>query len=142
MAQKSSRMKPKETPIDRELLKKAEGFARDYHIVIESHERAGYMGTSLEIPTVFSTGATPDKCVSATQQALTVAIAAMMEAGVNPPKPYVERKRDEQMNIRIDAEEKLLLKQAANRQGFSSISEFVRVTVLRNARDMLRHENN
>lgn len=69
--------------------------------MLQPHERQGWMGTAVEIPTVFSSGKTPDKCVEATHKALAVAVATMLEAGIEPPEPLTTGKREEQMNIRL-----------------------------------------
>ena len=44
--------------------------------------------------------------------------------------------RSEQMNIRLFAEEKALLEAAARKLGYRSISDYVRVIVLKDARTM------
>lgn len=127
--------KPIEGPFDPKLLARAKDLAGEYHIMLESRERAGFLGTALEMPTVFAKGATADACVNATRQALGIAIASMLEAGAQPPQPYAERRRAEQMNIRLDAREKMLLKQAATRHGFRSASDYVRVVALKDAQN-------
>jgi predicted RNase H-like HicB family nuclease len=126
--------RPKEGPFDPAIRDQAADIARQYHIMLEPHERLGWMGTAVEIPTVFSSGKTPDKCVEATQKALTVAVASMLEANVDPPEPLTTGRREEQMNVRLQPREKLILQQAAARQGFRSVSEYVRVVALRDAR--------
>lgn len=127
--------KPIEGPFEPKLLAQAKELAGSYHVVLESRGGSGLVGTSLEMPTVFAKGATADACVIATRQALTIAIASMLEAGAQPPRPYVEQRRAEQMNIRLDAREKMLLKQAAARHGFRSASDYVRVVALKDAQN-------
>lgn len=134
MIRRNSEVAPKSGPFDPAIRARAEEIALQYHIMLEPHERQGWMGTAVEIPTVFSSGKTPDRCVEATQKALTVAVATMMEAGIEPPEPLSTDKREEQLNIRLQPREKLILQQSAVRQGFRSVSEYVRVVALRDAR--------
>jgi predicted RNase H-like HicB family nuclease len=83
------------------ILQKAREIARDYKLTIEKSERLSYLGSSVEIPTVFADGNTPDKCYQATQEALSVAVAAMLEAGQTPPQPAAFMKRTTQVNVRL-----------------------------------------
>ena len=131
----ANKPKPVEGPFDPILQAQARELADRYHIILEAASRGGYLGKALEMPTVISRGLTADACMSATRAALTVAIASLLEAGVAPPEPFSERRRAEQMNIRLDALEKMVLKQAAAKQGFRNISEYVRVVALRDARN-------
>ena len=55
-------------------------------------------------------------------------------SSVAPPKAASSGNRMEQMNIRLDAEEKLLLQEAASQRGFRSISDYVRAVALGDAR--------
>lgn len=86
------------------------------------------------MPTVMSDGKTVTACVKSVLEATTLAIAAMLESGERPPAPAREGKRDQQVNIRLTAEEKLALESIAAREGFRSVSDFIRTASLRNAR--------
>jgi len=81
---------------------------------------------------VFGGGATPNKCVADVRQALTGAVALMLEQGESPPAPATERKRTAQVNIRLTPEEKLRLEEAARRDGFRGLSDYIRTTTLAN----------
>ncbi len=121
-------------PFDPALLKKAGQLARRYRVVIQPHERLGFLGSGLEIPTVFADGKTPAECVESTYRALTVAVATMLESNARPPAPSIERKRLEQMNVRLTAEEKIQLKEASDQRGFRTIADYVRAVALSNAK--------
>lgn len=73
-------------PFTKELLAKASKLAQGYHIKIESHDRLGYVGCGTEFFTVFADGETVEKCEENIREALTVAIAAMLEMGRELPK--------------------------------------------------------
>jgi hypothetical protein len=75
-------------------------------------------------------GKTPDECVAATRDILTTAVAYMLETGETPPPPASDRKRTEQVNVRLTAEERMLLEEAASSKGFRGISDFVRAASL------------
>lgn len=57
----------------------------------------------------------------------------MLEMGEKPPAPASEALRGVQLNIRLTYEEKLLLEAAARRDGFRSVSDFVRAAALAKA---------
>ena len=129
-----TKMKTKPTDLRRSLkasvLRKAKKMAADYRITLERNERLGFIGSSIELPTVFADAKTPDKCYKATQEALMVAVATMIECGQRPPQPSSAKKRTVQVNIRLTSEEKLLLANAAMSSGFKGISDFIRNSAL------------
>ncbi len=112
------------------LLQEAHEIARGYKLTIEKSDRLGYVGSSVELPTVFADGATPDKCYQATQEALSVAVAAMLEAGQTPPPSAAFMKRTTQVNVRLTHEEKAIIAAAAAKAGFKGLADFIRTTVL------------
>jgi predicted RNase H-like HicB family nuclease len=116
-------------PFDRDVLDRAGKIAATYQIIIQ-FEDGEYYGRGLEMPLVMNDGKTPDDCVRATRQALTTAVATLLESGKVPPPPASEHKRSEQINIRVTPEEKLLLEQAARSRGFRGIGDYVRNTSL------------
>jgi predicted RNase H-like HicB family nuclease len=120
-------------PFDPEILKKARKIAESYQIVLH-YEDGEYYGRGLEYPYAMNDGKTPDECVAATRDILTTAVAAMLENGEIPPPRASERKRTEQVNVRLTAEERMLLEEAATSQGFRGISDFVRAASLEHAK--------
>jgi len=112
-------------PFAPELLRRAREIADAYQIIL--HQEGGeYFGRALELPNVMNDGATPDACVKATRDILATAIAYLLETGQVPPAPAAEKKRTEQINVRLTAEEKLMLEEAARSRGFRGLSDFVR----------------
>jgi predicted RNase H-like HicB family nuclease len=111
-------------------VRKAKKIVADYRIILERHERLGFIGSSVELPTVFSDARTPEKCYKAVADALMVAVATMIECGQRPPQPASAGRRTEQVNVRLTAEEKLLFANAATNLGFKGISDFIRNTAL------------
>jgi predicted RNase H-like HicB family nuclease len=111
-------------------LQKAREIAYGYKLTIERSDRLSYIGSSVELPTVFADGATPEKCYEATQEALSVAIAAMLEAGQAPPQSAAFMKRTTQVNVRLTHEEKAMIASAATKAGFKGLADFIRTTVL------------
>jgi hypothetical protein len=69
-------------------------------------------------------------CADAVLEATTLAVASMLQHGEVPPAPAREGKRDQQVNIRLTAEERLSLEAAAAKAGFRSLSDFVRSAAL------------
>jgi predicted RNase H-like HicB family nuclease len=119
-------------PFKESIVRKAKKIVADYRIILERNERLGFIGSSVEIPTVFVDARTPEKCYRATQDALMVAVATMIECGQRPPQPASMGLRTEQVNVRLTAEEKLLFANAAMNLGFKGISDFIRSTALNN----------
>jgi predicted RNase H-like HicB family nuclease len=116
-------------PFDPELLRRARKIADSYQIVIH-FEDGDYYGRGVELPNVMNDGKTPDECVEATRDILTTTVAYMLENGQTPPAPASENKRTEQINVRLTAEEKLRLEEAARSKGFRGVSDFVRTASL------------
>jgi len=117
-------------PFGPSILQEARDIAGGYKLTIEKSERLGYIGSAVEMPTVFADGPTPQKCYQATQEALSVAVAAMLEAGQTPPQSAAFMKRTTQVNVRLTHEEKALIASAATRAGFKGLADFIRTTVL------------
>jgi len=120
-------------PFDAEVLRRAREIAASYQIIIHS-EDGEYYGRGLEMPYIMNDGKSPDECVKATREALTAAVAYLLESGKAPPPPASEQTRSEQINIRVTTEEKLLLEEAARSRGFRGISDYVRSASLSNLR--------
>jgi len=119
-------------PFKESIVRKAGKIVADYRIILERNESLGFIGSSVEIPTVFVDAKTPEQCYKATQDALMVAVATMIECGQRPPQPASAGRRTEQVNVRLTAEEKLLFANAAMNLGFKGISDFIRNTALNN----------
>jgi predicted RNase H-like HicB family nuclease len=107
--------------------------ASDYQIILTSEEGHWY-GRGLELPHVFGDGSTPARCIAATREALTAAVAYLLEQGQSPPTPAKQGKRTTQVNVRLTAEEKAVLEGTARRKGFEGLSDFIRAAVLESLR--------
>lgn len=125
---------PIDRPFDSKVLERAYALAAKYRLVLEPDEDEGFIGRALEWPECVGIGKTPDACVRETRELLASAAATMIEQGDTPPMPSSQQLRQEQINIRVTAEEKLLLEEAARSKGFRGISDFVRSTTLANVR--------
>jgi predicted RNase H-like HicB family nuclease len=121
-------------PFDKSTLDKAKKIAESYSIVLDPSPRLGFIGTSIELPTVFVDSKTMEQCCKDAREALTVAVATMLECGQHPPSPASEKKRDTQVNIRLTAEEKLRLVRSSADLGFDGVSDFVRYAALKELR--------
>jgi predicted RNase H-like HicB family nuclease len=121
-------------PFDPKLWSRAEQIASRYGFLVQPHEELGFFARGLEMPNVFADGASAEACVRSIREALTVAAATMLENGDLPPAPADEAIRREQINIRVTAEEKMRLEEAARSKGFRGISDFVRSTSLSSIR--------
>ena len=112
------------------VLRKAKKISDEYCITIEKNNKLGYIGSAVELPTVFADAKTPEACYKAIKEALTVAVATMIECGQRPPQPASAELRTEQVNVRLTAKEKLLFANAAMSFGFKGVSDFIRNSAL------------
>ncbi|MFN0131846.1 MAG: plasmid mobilization protein [Phycisphaerales bacterium] len=108
--------------------------ASEYQFVIVRDPDMGYFGRTVEMPFAMSDGHTVAKCMASTLEATASGIATMLERGETPPSPAREGKRDQQVNLRLTADEKMTLEGFANREGFRSLSDFIRTAALRHGR--------
>ncbi|MCE9604519.1 MAG: type II toxin-antitoxin system HicB family antitoxin [Planctomycetia bacterium] len=107
----------------------AKRYADSYQIILQFEDGEWY-GRGLELPQVFGDGKTPEACVENTREALEGAVAFLLEQGQRPPAAATTGQRTEQVNVRLTAEEKVLLEASAKRKGFSGLSEFVRAAAI------------
>jgi len=113
-------------PFNHEVLARANAIVAKYTVLLQPNSDVGFFGRGLEFPYAMADGKTPDECMTNTREALVAVVATMLEHGKVPPAPASEENRTEQVNIRVTAEEKLLLENAARINGFRGISDFVR----------------
>jgi predicted RNase H-like HicB family nuclease len=109
--------------------REAAAIAAGYQVILETEDGHWY-GRGLELPHVFGDGATPDKCVAATREAFTAAVAYLLEQGQKPPAPARTGRRTQQVNVRLTAEEKAIIEGTARRKGYSGLSDFLRAMAL------------
>jgi predicted RNase H-like HicB family nuclease len=126
----SSKRTKLERPFDPAVLARARKIVGRYRLVLEHNEDLGYIGSAIEMPAVFADGRTPDDCVRATREALAVAAATMIEQGRRPPSAVGRGVRETQVNIRLSADEKYRLQEAARHLGFKGVSDFIRAVAL------------
>jgi predicted RNase H-like HicB family nuclease len=119
---KSLRLKP-------QYIARAKPIADKYQIVI-SFEDGEYYGRGVELPFAFGDGKTVEQCVRSTREAFVAAVGSLLQDGFTPPAPASEGKRDQQVNIRLSSEEKLLLETKAKQSGAAGISEYIRAVAL------------
>jgi len=116
-------------PFGPEILDSAKRIAHAYDLVLRFEDDEWY-GHALEYPEAMGDGKTEKACVRATRQALTVAVATMLEAGQTPPPAARQGHRSAQVNVRLTPEEKAVLESKAKARGFRGLSDFIRTTVL------------
>jgi predicted RNase H-like HicB family nuclease len=118
-----------DSPFAADVLAKARETAGRYQIVMQLDEEQWY-GRGLEMPNVFGDGSTPEACIRNTREALTAAAAYLIEQGERLPAPAASGRRTEQVNVRLTADEKVLLEASAKRKGFSGLSDFIRAVAV------------
>ena len=121
--------KKADRPFAAEVLARAKQAAARYQIIVQAEDGEWY-GRGLEMPHVFGDGSSAEKCVENTREALTAAVAYLLENGQRVPVAAESGRRNEQVNVRLTAEEKLLLEASAKRKGFSGLSDFIRAVAV------------
>lgn len=119
-----------ERPFSASVLSRAEKIANSYRLVFEPDPDYGYLGRSVEMPFVMGDGKTIHAAAEQTIEALIAAIATLLESGEKPPTAATAGKRDRQINVRMTADEKMRLEEVAQREGFRSVSDFIRMAAL------------
>ena len=122
MLEKSTKLNKE---FDAKILSKAKKIAGKYEIILNQADGEWY-GKGVEMPTVFGDGKTPDKCTESMREALTAAVAYLLEQGEVVPAPASEEKRTEQVNIRLTCEEKVILMASARSHGYKGLADFIR----------------
>jgi predicted RNase H-like HicB family nuclease len=111
-------------------VEQAKPIAQTYQLVIW-FEDGEYYGRGVELPYAFGDGATVEECAKNTRDAFVTAVAGYLQDGRTPPAPANEGKRDQQLNIRVSSQERLLLETKARQSGAMGISEYVRAVALK-----------
>jgi len=128
---KNSKADDPARPFDADTLDTAKELVERYQIILGQDEDT-WIGHGLEMPNVFGEGTSPDQCIVDTRQAMTAAVATMLELGQRPPMPAGD-KRVEQVNVRLTVEEKLSIERTAKASGFRGIADFMRARALRSS---------
>src|SRR5436190_16718565 len=79
-------------PFAADVLEHAQAIVANYQIILTS-EDGEWFGRGLELPHVFGDGLTPARCIDSTREALTAAVAYILEQGQTPPAPAKQGKR-------------------------------------------------
>lgn len=125
----SSKSKNFDVPeIPENFLVSAKPIAARYEMILWQ-EDGGYCGRGVELPTVFGAGRTVAQCVATLRRHLIIAVASYLEEGETPPPPAKLGKRDQQVNVRMSAEEKVLLEARAAQHG-TGLSDYIRAMAL------------
>jgi len=116
-------------PFTASVLSEARRLAEQYQVVLNCEEGHWY-GRGLELSHVFGDGRSADEAVADTRKALTATVATLLEQDQRPPTPAMIGRRTEQVNVRLTAEERLLLETVAKRKGYSGMSDFIRAVAV------------
>jgi predicted RNase H-like HicB family nuclease len=121
------------SPFSKRVRTQAEQIVSEYQLILTQEAEVGYLGRTVEMPLVMANGETVEACVRETLAATVAAVATLLELGEKTPLPARQGKRDQQVNIRLSSEEKMILEDAARREGFRSLSDFLRSSALNRA---------
>ena len=122
-------MKPATVRVDADLFTRARKIAQHYRIIIERDGRTGYIGQAIELPDVYASGGTPESCYENTAANVAKAVAMLLQKGLLPPTPD-DLPKNENLHIRLTADEKIVLEQRAKQQGFKGTSDYARHILL------------
>ncbi|MBN2211087.1 MAG: hypothetical protein JW709_06790 [Sedimentisphaerales bacterium] len=125
----SSKSKKLDKPFDAKILAKARKIAAQYEVIM-SFEDGHWYGKGVELPTVFGDGETPNECIDSTREALAAAVAYLLESQRPSPLPAGKGNRTEQVNVRLTAEEKVILTALAKSKGYRGLGDYIRASAL------------
>jgi predicted RNase H-like HicB family nuclease len=74
-------------PFDPKVVARAEELAARYEVRVRQDGPSAYVGTVIEVPTVFGCGASEAAAVQKTRELLKWALAYLLENGRTPPAP-------------------------------------------------------
>jgi len=83
-------------PFEDKIWIEAKKIAERYNIRIKGNSSLGYVANSIEMPTVWADGLTPNTCLKASIEAHTVAVATILELGDELPIPMKDRPLEEE----------------------------------------------
>jgi len=113
---------------------KAKKIAKNYKITIEQNKESsnsGFIGSSVELPSISVKSTTVEKCYIDTKKALNVAILKILESNRKPQGRNRTDKRTKQVNIRFTLDEKALLNSFASNIGLKdNLSTLLRHIIL------------
>jgi len=128
MSSKSKNSKQLVPEIPEKFLVQARPIAARYQMILWE-EDGQCVGRGVELPTIFGAGDSVAECVETTRRHLTIAVASYLADGETPPPPANFGKRDQQVNVRMSAAEKLLLETKAAQHG-TGLSDYIRAVAL------------
>jgi predicted RNase H-like HicB family nuclease len=121
----SNKLTNSDLSLKTQFVARARPIAEKYQMVIW-REDGEFYGHGVELPNSFGDGKTVEECANSTRESFVATIASLLQDGYEPPYPATEGKRDQQINIRVTSEERLLLETKARQSGASGISEYIR----------------
>jgi predicted RNase H-like HicB family nuclease len=122
-----------EDSFDGSLVDRAQAIARTYAATLKPDNSGGFVGSSVELPFVLARGRTKGECLANLEDETTHVVAMLLREGQVPPVVGGHR-RVAQINVRVSPRDKTEIESAARREGFQSISDFVRQIVLQHLR--------
>ncbi len=117
-------------PFDAAILRRARAIAQHYQVVLWFEDGEWY-GKGVELPTTMNDGKTAEECTKNVRESFVTTVAVMLEQGKIAPPPAFDGIRNEQVNFRLSADERMRIDVAAKRKGFEGVSDFVRWASLR-----------
>lgn len=120
-------------PFDQAVLARAAELARSYTVRFAPCPEGGVEGSCVELPYAAGQGDTIQSCYHELFEIMVTTLAVMIEEGQSVPSPLSVQRRDAQVNLRLSQDEKLRLEETATREGYRSVSDFIRAAALRAA---------
>lgn len=116
-----------------QVLARATELAGAYAFITRTSPEGEFLAEVLEFPGVLGVGASRELAFKEAHELLITALATMLELDEPLPAPASDNKRTQQVNIRLTDLERLRLETLARRQGFRSLSDYIRAAALRPA---------
>jgi len=114
-----------DAPFDKKVLAKAGRVVDEYRFAFW-REDGRYVGQCVEMDTL-GAGDTVEQCIAEARDLAVTGVAHLLESGKRPPLPAKGQARNLQVNIRLSADEKRALEEAASKGGFRGLSDYLRI---------------
>jgi predicted RNase H-like HicB family nuclease len=103
--------------------------AREYRFTLWQEDGEWY-SRCVELPLCMGDGKTPEAAIAAGREAVVAGLGADLAAGMSAPPPAREGIRNEQVNVRLSADERAQIEANAARAGFKGLADYIRAVAL------------
>ena len=122
-------IKNKNRPFEKEILKRAAEIAAEYQLILGT-EDGEFTARGLEYSSALGIGKSEAEAIKVCREVLTTLVAYHLEKGEKFSMPSKQNLRNEQISLKVSAEEKVRIEAAAKLKGFRGVGDYLRTLAL------------